>query len=70
MIARARSVEQWPKEGFVRILGELNKYMTSRFEKVVELGRPQTYTRIEINDSAAMVLCERWCKTLYCIICD
>ena len=52
------------------MLVELNKYMTSRFEKVVKLGRPQTYTRVEIYDSAATMLCERWGKTLYCIVCD
>ena len=42
--------------------------MVSRLEKVMELGRPQTYTRIDIYNGAANMLCQRRGQALYDMI--
>ena len=67
-ISRARSIEQRLEEGQADVLFGFYEDVIARFEVVVELGRPQTYAWIDINDSAANMLFQRQSQALYNVV--
>ena len=67
-IPRARSIEQWLEEREVDVLFGFHEDVVARFEVFMELGRPQTYARVNIYDGAANMLCQRWSQALYHIV--
>ena len=67
-ISRARSIEQRLEERQADVLFGFYEDVIARFKVVVEFGRPQTYAWIDIYDSAANMLGQRWSQAVYNVV--
>jgi len=68
MIPSTRDIQQRTKPWLMEILLRLNKNVPSRLEILVDLGGPQTYSWVDVDNIAANIRLQARCQAFEDIV--